>query len=97
MEFSREDVLQVVINALQDAQQEVQEDTIEIYEKTRPIDELKAFDSLTSVYVTVHCLHSLGYPDPLALEFPSLFIDKNGKVLTVGEVVDRILKLLKNK
>ncbi len=95
MEFSREDVLQVVINALKEAQEEVQEDAIEIYEKTRPIGELKAFDSLTSVYVTVHCLDSLGYTDPL--EFPSLFIDKNGKVLTVGEVVDRILKLLKNK
>ncbi len=93
MEVNREDVLNVVINALQEAQADVLEDAIVIGEDTLPIGELTAFDSLTSVVVTVHCFDSLGYTDPLT--FPTLFIDKSGNALTVGQVVDRILKLLK--
>jgi len=93
MEVSREDVLSTVISALQEAQEDILEDAIVIGENTRPIGDLNAFDSLTSVMVTVHCLDSLGYTDPL--NFPTLFIDKSGNALTVGQVVDRILELLK--
>jgi len=94
MKMAREDVLRVVIDALREAQVDLQGEVAEINENTLPIGELKYFDSLTSVMVTTHCLDSFGYTDPL--DFPSLFIDKKGKVLTVGEVVDRILVILKN-
>jgi hypothetical protein len=94
MEINRDQVLSVVIEALKEAQLEIGEDTIEITEKTCPIGELKQFDSLTSVGVTIRCFDSLKCDDPL--EIPSIFIEK-GKALTVGEVVDRILNVLKNK
>lgn len=94
MESNREKILRVVMQALKEAQFEIDDSAAEITESTRPIGDLKYFDSLTSVVVTVHCLHSLDYNDPL--KFPSLFIDK-GKVLNVGEVVDRILQLFKEK
>jgi hypothetical protein len=95
MEFSREEVLQVVIDALKEAQRDISDDAVLISEKTRPIGELKAFDSLTSVMVTSHCFDSLKYDGPL--EITTLFMDKSGNALTVSEVVDKILKLLKNK
>ncbi len=93
MELNREDVLGIVVKTLLDAQEDFPDESIEINEKTRPIGDLKYFDSLTSVMVTVHCLHSLGYENELDL--PSLFIDKKGRALTVGEVVDHIIGFLK--
>ena len=95
MEISREEVLQIVINALNEAQEDLCEDSIEIVEETRPIGGLACFDSLTSVAVTVRCLDALDYDDELSM--PTLFIDKNGTFLTVGEVVDRFLELTKKK
>ena len=94
MALNREKVLQVVVQALTEAQYDMQ-DNKEIIESTRPIGDLKYFDSLASVSVTVYCLASLGYKDPLKL--PSLFIDKAGNALTVGDVVDGILQLFKEK
>ncbi|OGP66365.1 MAG: hypothetical protein A2W27_01145 [Deltaproteobacteria bacterium RBG_16_44_11] len=93
MELNREKVLQVVVKALTDAQYEMEDSNKEIIESTRPIGDLKYFDSLMSVEVTSDCLDSLGYKDPL--KFPSLFIDKDSNALTVGDVVNRILQLFK--
>lgn len=93
MEMNRAKVLQVVVKALTEAQYEIDDSNTKIIESTRPIGDLKYFDSLASVAVTVHCLDSLGYRDPL--KFPSLFIDKDGNALTVGDVVSRILQLFK--
>jgi hypothetical protein len=93
MELNREKVLQVVVEALTEAQYEIDDSNTKIIESTRPIGDLKYFDSLASVAVTVHCLDSLGYKEPLKL--PSLFIDKDGNALTVGDVVDIILQLFK--
>ena len=93
MKFTREEVLQIVIDALREAQQEISDTNTEINEKTKPIGGLKDFDSLASVDVTIRCFDALQYDDPF--EIPTLFIDKHGKALTVGEVVDRILDLLK--
>jgi hypothetical protein len=93
MALNREKVLAIVIQALKDAQEDFPDETIEIGETTYPIGELKYFDSLTSVMVTVDCLSSLGCGDKL--DFPTLFIDKKGNALTVGDVVDQILILLK--
>jgi mevalonate kinase len=94
MGFNREQVLNVLIQALKDAQHVFQEEASEIDEKTCPIGELMNFDSLTSVMVTFNCLASLDYE--CELDFPTLFINKKGKALTVGEIVDRIMLLLKN-
>jgi len=95
MEIKREDVLKVVVDALKAAQYDIQEVEIEILESTKPIGDLKYFDSLTSVYVTVVCFDSLGLGHDDPMKIPSLFIDSKGNALTVGEVVDRVLKLLK--
>jgi hypothetical protein len=98
MTVTREEVLQVVIKVLKDAQYETQEEEeIDIIESTKPIGDIKCFDSLMSVYVTVHCLDSLGISIEDPMKFPTLFIDSKGKALDVGEVVNRILKLLKEK
>lgn len=95
MEFSREEVLQIIITALSEAQEAFPEDAIEIAEDTKPIGGLAYFDSLASVVVTVRCLEALDYDDELSL--PTLFIDKKGSYLTVGEVANNILELLKKK
>jgi hypothetical protein len=95
MEFSREEVLQIVINALIEAQEEFPEEAIEIAEGTKPIGGLAYFDSLASVVVTIRCLEALNYDEQLSM--PTLFIDKKGNYLTVGEVTDYILELIKNK
>ncbi len=95
MEFSREEVLQIVIDALNEAQEDFPDEAIEIAEETKPIGGMAYFDSLTSVVVTVRCLEALEYDDELSL--PTLFIDKSGIYLSVGEVADRILELMKKK
>jgi len=95
MELNREKVLQVVVQALTEAQYEIDDSNTKIIESTRPIGDLKYFDSLASVDVTIHCLESLGYKEPLKLQ--SLFIDKDGNALTVGDVVNIILQLFKEK
>ena len=95
MELSREDVLNVVVNALNEAQEDFPDEAINIVEGTKPIGELAYFDSLASVVVTIRCLDALDYDDEPPM--PTLFIDKNGKYLSVGEVADRILKLKKSR
>jgi len=95
MEFSRKEVLQVIIATLIEAQEDLSVEAIEIVEDTKPIGDLSYFDSLASVMVTIRCLDVLGYEDELSM--PTLFVDKQGKYLTVGEVADHILKLLKKK
>jgi len=93
MKMSRERVVEVLINALREAQQDVVEGREIISERTRPIGDLKDFDSLASVQVTVHCLDSLEIGS--ALSFPTLFIGSQNNALTVGEAADRIMKLQK--
>ena len=95
MEISRDKVMTVVVAALNEAQEDLAVDAIEIGEKTTPVGDLEYFDSLASVMVTVRCLDALGCEDEP--DNPTLFIDKEGKCLTVGEVVDNILELLNGK
>lgn len=89
MRLKREKVLDAVINALREAQQNVVNELEQINESTRPIGDLRDFDSLTSVMVTVHCLVTLGIKDLPSSS--SLFITRRGDALTVGEVADRII------
>ena len=93
MKLSRQEVVGVLVNALREAQQDLSEELETIDEGTRPIGDLKAFDSLASVQVAVHCLDALDIG--LTLSFPSLFIGRQNNALTVGEVADRIMKLQK--
>ena len=93
MKLSREKVVEELVNALREAQQDVVEAPEPIDESTRPIGDLQNFDSLTSVQVTVHCLAALDIKDPLS--FPSLFIGSHKNALTVGDVADRIMRLKK--
>ncbi len=95
MKMTREKVVEILINALQEAQQDIVDDPEEITESTRPIGDLMHFDSLASVVVTVHCLVALGWNDPPS--FPSLFLGKPSEALTVGEVADRIMRLKKRQ
>jgi hypothetical protein len=95
MKLTREKVLNAVVNALREAQQNVVGELEQINERTRPIGDLRDFDSLTSVMVTVHCLVTLGIED--IPSSPSLFITKRGDALTVGEVADRIIKEIDNE
>ncbi|MBI4764645.1 MAG: hypothetical protein HY787_08575 [Deltaproteobacteria bacterium] len=95
MKVTREKIVEILINALQEAQQDIVDEPEEITESTRPIGDLKSFDSLASVVVTVHCLAALKWNAPPS--FPSLFLGKPGEALTVGEVADRILRLKKRQ
>ena len=90
MKLTRDKVLGALVDALREAQQNVSDEPEQITENTRPIGDLRDFDSLTSVMVTVHCLVTLGIED--IPSSPSLFITKRGGALTVGEVADRIIK-----
>lgn len=92
MTVSREEILVVVIKALHEAQEEFPDEDVEINEGTIPIGGLACFDSLASVSVTVACLEAFGYDKEVSTS--TLFIDKEGNHLTVGEVVDRTKKLL---
>jgi hypothetical protein len=89
---SREEILVVVIKALNEAQEDFPDEKVEIDEETKPIGGLACFDSLASVSVTVTCLEAFGYDKEVSTS--TLFIDKEGNHLTVGEVVDRTKKLL---
>lgn len=95
MKVTREKVVEILINALQEGQQDIVDEPEEITESTRPIGDLMYFDSLASVVATVHCLAALGWNDPPS--FPSLFLGKPSEALTVGEVADRIMRLKKRQ
>ena len=91
MELTRHRIIEVLINALKEVQQDIVDEPESIDEDTQPIGDLQDFDSLTSVEVTAHCPDALGFPN--SLPFPSLFISKGRKALTVGDVADRIMKI----
>lgn len=95
MKLTREIVLDELINALQEAQQDIVEEPEQINEDTIPIGDLGDFDSITSVEVTVRCLVNLGFDE--FPSFPTLFINKRTEALTVGQVADRILSLRLNR
>ncbi len=91
MELTREKVVEILIEVLVEAQQDMDDEPEDVQEKTNPIDDLKGFDSLASVLATVHCFHAIGYDVEGEQPFSSLFVEKN-EALTVGEAADRIMK-----
>ncbi len=95
MNLTREKVVEVLVSALLEAQEDIDDTPQLINENTRPIGDLRDFDSLTSVEVTLYCLVTLGFEE--LPSFPTLFISKGSDALTVGEVADRIMKLKKTE
>lgn len=95
MRLTREKVLESLVDTLMESQMDMADEPEQIDETTRPIGDLLQFDSLTSVVVTLHCLTALGFEE--LPSFPSLFIDKRGEALTVGEAADRIMAMQQKK
>lgn len=90
MKHNRKEILDVLVKALQKIQQDIVDDPELIGEETVPIGDLCEFDSLASVEATVYAFNALGLEEP---SFPSIFISKDNKALTLGQVANRILKL----
>ncbi len=95
MEYTREEVLNTIVNVLKDVQEDFHEEAIEITEETTPIGSLAYFDSLASVVTTIHCLDVFDYEEELSI--PTLFVNNDGKFLTVGEVADCFMTLINKK
>ncbi|MDA8163048.1 MAG: hypothetical protein M0022_09140 [Desulfobacteraceae bacterium] len=95
--MERKEALEMLVSMLKEIQKERGEEGEEIHEKTRPIGGLRGFDSLTSVILTAQCFEKFKIKDNVNVE--SLCIGKNEKgypcTLTVGEITDRILILIK--
>jgi hypothetical protein len=96
MELTREKAVEILIDVLVEAQQDMPDATKEINASTNPIKDLKDFDSLASVLATVHCFDALEFDMGNELPFISLFV-KNNKALTVGEAADRITKFIRSQ
>jgi hypothetical protein len=79
-----------LIEVIQEIQQVIVDGPEPIGEETVPIGNLCEFDSLVSVEATVNAFNSLGLGEPSCT---SIFISKDSKALSLGQVADRILKL----
>ena len=93
MKLTREVVLGVLVAALEETEMGIEAEDVSIGEDTVPIGDLPEFDSLASVEITVRCLLDLGFDESAFPSAPTLFISKQNKALTVGQVADQILKL----
>ena len=93
MKLTREKILEVLITVLHEIQAVIVHQPERITEDTVPIGDLYDFDSLTSVEVTVDVLVTLGFKESEFPSYPSVFISRQQKALTVGQVADRILRL----
>ena len=91
MKLNRREILDVLIKVLQKIQQTIVEEPEPISEKTIPIGDLCEFDSLASVEATVNAFDALNLKHSPTC--PSIFISKDNKALTLGQIADRILKL----
>ena len=89
MKFTRKEILDVLIKVLREIQQTIVDDPEPIDENTVPIGDLCDFDSLASVEATVNVFNDLGLKKP---SYPSIFISRDNKALTLGQVANRILK-----
>ena len=90
MKLQRNEVMDVLIKEIQEIQQAIVDTPEQIAEETIPIGNLCEFDSLVSVEATINVFAALGLGEPSCT---SIFISKNGKALSLGQVADRILKL----
>lgn len=93
MNLTRDKILDTLITVLKESQEVIVNDPERISEETMPIGDLSDFDSLASVETTVNVLVALGFEFDDFPSYPSLFISKQRRALTVGQVADRILGL----
>lgn len=93
MELTRNKILDALIAVLIGIQQDIVEEPERISEETVPIGDLYNFDSLASVEATVEVLVALGFGVDEFPSYPSLFISKQQRALTVGQIADRIFRL----
>lgn len=93
MKATREQMLRIVTEALQEDQEVISGEKPELTEETRPLQDLPSFDSLASVAVTQRCLSKLGIDDKTATIFVGK--DREGRLFarTIGEVVDHLATL----
>lgn len=95
--MDRKEILEGLLAMLRESQEDVGEEADDINEMTRPIGELRSFDSLTGVMVTARCYEKFGIETNV--KGISLFVGENKRgcpyALTVGEIADRIITLTK--
>jgi len=95
--MERKDVVKKLITILMELQSEAGDDAEIINESTRPIGGIKCFDSLRGVCATVKCLEEFNIDEE---KIVSLFEGKHNEIpcaLTVGEVADKILAMIKKE
>lgn len=93
MNLTRDRILDTLIAVLQEIQQYIVDEPERVSEDTVPIGDLSDFDSLASVEATVDVLVALGFEVDEFPSYPSLFISRQQRALTVGQIADRILRL----
>lgn len=91
MTLTHKEILDILISVLKEIQENVVDEPEPIDEKTVPIGDLCDFDSLASVEATVDVFNALGFKDNPP--FPSIFIGKDNKALSLRQVADYIIKL----
>jgi hypothetical protein len=93
--MDRKEAIKVLVSILREYQDNIGEEVDELNESTRPIGDLRSFDSLTGVMATVHCYEKFHIESDI--KGISLFVGKNQRglpcALTVGEIADRIITL----
>ena len=95
--MERKDVVKKLITIFMELQSEAGDDAEIIDESTRPIGGIKCFDSLRGVCATVKCLEEFNIDEE---KIVSLFEGKHNEIpcaLTVGEVADKILAMIKKE
>ena len=96
--MERKDVVEKLISILKEIQDDAGDDAEIIEESTRPIGGIKCFDSLRGVCATVRCLEEFNIEDEQKIV--SLFEGKLNDIpcaLTVGEVADKIIAMIKKE
>lgn len=90
--MDQQKIMEIVIGVLREIQEAGGYQIIEMNEHTRPIDELEGFDSkVWPVSITLLC-KKLGIDIPKRAR---LYEDANGKSLTIAQVVDRLMQVIK--
>jgi len=93
--MDRKEAIKLLVSILMEYQDARKEEVGELNESTRPIGDLRSFDSLTGVMVTLHCYEKFHIESDI--KGISLFVGKNQQglpcALTVGEIADNIIAL----
>ena len=90
--MDRKRVKEILVDVLRRIQDAAGYPPIEFSDKTRPLDALEGFDSkVWPVSITLLC-RELGIDIPKRTR---LYENEDGKALTISEIVERLLEILK--